>query len=106
MTRASRSSAPEGATYEGQTSRPGSMILPSDTRPVLWCVTGWLHDRPRVVVYDTTWTGAEAAMRALAQVRADASLPHEEWQQYSWTVLPHAHEVMPCSKAAPAAEPL
>lgn len=68
-------------------SRPGAMIPPSDTRPVLWKVRAYLDNRPRVEIYDTTWTDKEALMRAYAQVRADASLPPHEWERYHWTVL-------------------
>jgi hypothetical protein len=63
------------------------MIPPSDTRPILWKVTAWLDDRRRHDILDTTWTDKEALMRAYAQVRADASLPPDEWRGYSWTVL-------------------
>ena len=74
------------------TPRPGLMIPPSDTRPVLWAVTAWREQRPRLTVYDTTWTAEEALMRAFTQARMDASLPPDEWREYLWTVL-RAEEV-------------
>ena len=72
--------------------RPGTVIPPHDTRPVLWNVTAWLADRPRVTHYVTTWCQDEAVMMTLAQVRADLSLPPNEWRGYQWTVVPHTHE--------------
>ena len=76
-------------------TRPGATIPPSDTRPVLWNVTAWLGDRPRVTHYITTWCHSEALMMTLAQVRADLSLPPNEGRDYAWTVLPHTHEEAP-----------
>lgn len=67
------------------------MIPPHDTHPVLWTVTAWLDNRPRLTHYLTTWCRDEALMVTLAQVRADTGLPPGEWQRYRWTVV-NTHE--------------